>query len=74
MLRPNALSVMALAPLCAERFRAQGDAATKLVELGKASTWDRAGIVERGGFATQPGGKSANSDVARACADILSKA
>ena len=67
-------TVMALAPLCAERFRAQGDATAKLAELGKASTWDRAGIVERGGFATQPGGKSANSDVARACAEILSKA
>lgn len=67
-------TVMALAPLCADRFRAQGDATAKLAELAKASAWDRAGIVERGGFATQPGGKSADSDVARACAEILSKA
>jgi hypothetical protein len=67
-------TVMALAPLCAERFRAQGDASAKLAELSKASSWDRAGIVEKGGFATQPGAKSGDSDVARACAEILSKA
>ncbi len=66
-------TVMALAPICAERFRAQGDATAKLAELSKASSWDRAGIVERGGFATQPGSKTSDSDVARACADILAK-
>ena len=63
--------VAVLAPLCVERFRAQGDAAAKLADLTKASSWDRAGIVERGGWANQPGAKSADNDVARACAELL---
>jgi hypothetical protein len=65
-------SVAALASICAERFRAQGDAAVKLVELGKTSTWDRGGFIERSGFAIMPGSKTADSDVARACAESLS--
>jgi hypothetical protein len=65
-------TVVALASICAERFRAQGDAAIKLVELGKTSTWDRGGFIERSGFALMPGNKTADSDVARACAESLS--
>jgi hypothetical protein len=64
-------TVAALAPICVERFRAQGDAAAKLVELAKASTWERGGVIERSGFAMMPGSKTADSDVARACAEIL---
>ena len=63
--------IAALAPICADRFRAQGDVAAKIVELVKASSWDRGNVVERSGFATMPGSKSAESDVARACAEIL---
>lgn len=63
--------VAALAPICADRFRAQGDSAMKIAELAKASSWDRGNIVEKSGFATMPGAKSADSDVARACADML---
>lgn len=64
-------AVAALAPICVDRFRAQGDAATKLVELAKVSSWERGGIIERSGFALMPGEKTADSDVARACAEIL---
>ena len=64
-------AVAALAPICVDRFRAQGDAVTKQAELAKASTWERSGLVEKSGFATMPGGKGADSDVARACAEIL---
>ena len=64
-------TVAALAPICVDRFRAQGDAATKLVELAKASTWERGGLIEKSGFAMMPGSKTADSDVARACAEIL---
>jgi hypothetical protein len=64
--------VAALASICVERFRAQGDAAVKLGELSKVSSWDRGGFIERSGFALMPGGKTADSDVARACAEILS--
>ena len=64
--------VVALAPICVERFRAQGDAVNKLGELSKASSWDRGSFIERSGFATMPGSKTSDSDVARACAEILS--
>lgn len=63
--------VTALASICADRFRAQGDAAVKIGELSKVSSWDRGGIIERSGFAIMPGSKTADSDVARACAESL---
>lgn len=64
--------VMALAPICAERFREQADAAVKTDALVKnASSWDRGNMVEKSGFATMPGSKTADSDVARACAELL---
>ena len=66
--------VAALAPICVERFRTQGDAGIKLGELSKVSSWDRANVIERSGFATMPGSKTADSDVARACAEILATA
>ncbi|MBI3196597.1 MAG: hypothetical protein HYZ40_03605 [Rhodospirillales bacterium] len=63
--------VAALAPICAASFRAQGDSALKIAELAKASSWDRGNVIEKSGFATMQGAKSADSDVARACAEIL---
>jgi hypothetical protein len=64
-------SVAALASICVDRFRAQGDAAVKLVELSKVSSWERGSFIERSGFALMPGSKTADSDVARACAESL---
>jgi len=64
-------TVVALAPFCAERFRAQGDAPAKMAELAKASTWERTTVVEKSGFAVMPGTKSNDSDIARACVELL---
>jgi hypothetical protein len=63
--------VVALAPICAERFRGQTDAATKIAELTKSSSWDRGNVVAKSGYATMPGSKDADSDVARACGEML---
>lgn len=63
--------VAALAPICAERFRSQADGPAKLADLAKASSWERSGMVERSGYALMPGSKTSNSDVARACAEML---
>jgi alpha/beta superfamily hydrolase len=63
--------VVALAPICAERFRAQGDAPTKIAELAKASSWEQGNVIEKSGYALMPGSKTADSDVARACAVLL---
>jgi hypothetical protein len=64
-------TVMALAPFCAERFRAQGDATAKMAELAKASAWERSNVVEKSGFADLPGTKTNDSDIARACVELL---
>jgi hypothetical protein len=66
--------VTALAPICAERFRAQGDSAAQIAALTKSSTWERGTAVEKSGFALMPGSKAADSDVARACAELLAAA
>lgn len=63
--------VVALAPICVDRFKGQADAVAKTAELSKASTWDRGNVIAKSGFATMPGAKDADSDVARACAEIL---
>ena len=63
--------VVALAPICADRFRAQGDGPAKIAELAKASSWERGSVVEKSGFALMPGSKTTDSDVARACAEML---
>jgi len=65
--------VAALAPICAERFRGQSDAVVRTADLAKTSSWERGSIVEKSGYATMPGSKTTDSDVARACGEILSK-
>jgi len=67
-------TVVALASICADRFRAQADSPAKLVELSKVSSWDRGNFIEKSGFALMPGSKTADSDVARACAESLAVA
>lgn len=64
--------VAALAPICAERFRAQNDAGAKIAALASGSEWERGNAIEKSGFATMPGAKDADSDVARACGTLLS--
>jgi hypothetical protein len=64
-------TVTALAPFCAERFRAQGDATARMAELAKASTWERNKVLEKSGFAALPGSKTGDSDIARACVELL---
>jgi hypothetical protein len=63
--------VAALAPICVERFRGQSDAVIRTADLIKTSNWERGSIIEKSGYATMPGSKTANSDVASACAEIL---
>jgi len=63
--------VAALAPICAERFRGQSDAVVRTADLVKTSSWERGSTIEKSGFATMPGSPAPDSDVARACAEIL---
>ncbi len=71
--RANAAVVVALAPICAERFQGASDAAANLTALKKADAWSQGEFVEKGGWATMPGPKSAEqvTAVAKACASLL---
>jgi hypothetical protein len=41
--------IEALAPICVEQFQRQPDAAAKLAELKKESSWQQASFVEKNG-------------------------
>lgn len=64
-------TVVALAPLCAERFRAQDDALAKVADLAQKSIWERDHLMEKSGFAVMPGAARNDSDIAHACVEIL---
>ncbi len=63
--------VAALAPICVDKFQHDADAGAQLVALKKTDSWERDSFVKKGGWATFPGSKP-NTDVAEACAKILS--
>jgi hypothetical protein len=69
--RASATVVSVLAPICVDQFQRQANAAASLVELKKASSWQQGAYVEKGGWATMPGSNSADSAVAKACAETL---
>jgi len=65
--------IAALVPICVQRFKSQDDAAARLAALAKANFWDRADLIVKSGSAALPGSKETDRDVARACAEILTK-
>jgi len=69
--RAQTAVVDVLAPICVEKFQHQTDAATKLVEFKKVSSWDRRSVIEKGGWATMAGTDAPNSAVVTACAERL---
>lgn len=63
--------VAVLAPICADNFKRGKDASAQLIELKKASTWERGTFVEKGGWATIPGVAAVDTEMARACAALI---
>jgi hypothetical protein len=63
--------VSALSPICVDKFQHSSDAASNLVEFKKVSSWQQGSFIEKGGWATMPGGEPANAAVAQACATVL---
>jgi len=65
--------VVALAPVCVDKFKHSGDAPANLVALKQVGTWQQGDFVEKGGWAAVPGTHSSErvSAVARACAVLL---
>jgi hypothetical protein len=62
----------AIAPICVDQFQRSADAAVNLTALKKTDSWQQAAYVEKGGWATMPGSKAAESGVSQACAALLS--
>ncbi len=62
--------VLALTPICVEKFNAQIDVAVRLDELKKIASYEQGSFVEKAGWATF-GTDKPNSAVARACANEL---
>jgi hypothetical protein len=68
----NTALVSALSPICIDKFQQSADAASNLIEFNKVSSWQQSSFIEKGGWATMPGGEPANAAVAQACAMMLS--
>ena len=64
--------VAAVAPICVDQFQRSADAGVNLTALKKTDSWQQAAYVEKGGWATMPGSKTADSGVSQACAALLS--
>ena len=66
----NLAVVAALAPVCAEKFRAQPDAAAKTVALSKVDSWKRAGEFSKE-WVILPGETYPSSALVAACYALL---
>ena len=62
--------ITALAPVCADKFRAQPDAAAKTVALSKVDSWSRSDQFPKE-LVTLPGGTYPSSALANACYALL---
>jgi hypothetical protein len=71
--RANAAVVVALAPICVEKFQHTDGVLANLAALKKVDSWQQGDFVEKGGWAKVPGSNSPEqvSAVARACALLL---
>ena len=60
-----------LVPICVGQFNMDSDKATKLAEMKKGDSWKRGDFVAEQGWATMPGSKEADQDVAEDCAQKI---
>ena len=57
-----------LVPICVGQFNGDSNKTMKLAEMKKGDSWKWADYVANQGWATMPGAKEANGDVAEGCA------
>jgi hypothetical protein len=69
--RARAEVVDALTLVCLEQSRRDPQTVQKLAELRSASSWSRAEVVMKNGWATMPGSSAPDRDVAAACGTKL---
>ena len=67
--------IAALTPICVAQFKVapQPEQTTHLAALQKEDSWERSDYIEKQGWATMPGGKTPNDEVAETCASELLK-
>ncbi len=63
--------VASQAAICVAQFVKQPNHEKKLKEFAEVSSWSRGEYIEKGGWDKMPGQETANSEVARACAEGL---
>jgi len=68
--RAKAAVVVALAPVCVERFQRAPEVSANLDALKKVDSWAQGDFIEKGGWATG-GAPEQVSAVAKACATLL---
>ncbi|MGD9883670.1 MAG: hypothetical protein AB7F22_29585 [Reyranella sp.] len=68
-------ALAALTPICVAQFKKLAPAlrTTQLAALKDTSSWQRGDFVEKQGWATMPGSKEPDDEVAAACATELMK-
>jgi hypothetical protein len=70
----QAAIVSALAPICADKFeRAANTDASLITKLNAVDAWERDGYLTKAGWVTFPGNAKPDSDVAKACLNLLKK-
>ena len=73
--RADSAVVVALTPVCMEKFLQNSDAQANLAALREIpSNWQQGQYLEKGGWATRPGATSSDYELARACATKLIEA
>ena len=65
--------VSRLAPICVEQFRQDSEKVQKLKDMKAKVDWKRGDYVEKQGWATMPGEKKPDSEVAGKCAEKIVK-
>lgn len=72
--RAKTAVIAVLAPICADKFQHTVNARDKLAQLDKIVPGEQAQFIALGGWATMPGETAPDTEVAKACADILEHA
>ena len=74
--RASGAVVVALAPVCVEKFQRTAEVSANLAALKKVDAWSQGEFVEKGGWAAVPGSNSPEqvTAVAKACALLLASA
>ncbi len=65
--------VTALAPICVENFKQSPEAPANFAALKAVQSYQQAGFIEKGGWATMDGAERPYSGTAKACAEMLVK-